>query len=61
MYLPATFVQRLRVRIASGSDPIIFHLSFDIFHLLFGGGEPRVTPKVIEFSSRWSGRYRSWF
>ena len=32
---------------ASGSDRIIFHLSFDIFHLLFGGREPRVTPKVI--------------
>src|SRR5438132_14433459 len=37
MYLPATFVQRLCVRTASGSDRIIFHLSFDIFHLLFDG------------------------
>ena len=39
MYLPATFVQQLRVRTVSGSDRIIFHLSFDIFHLLFGGRE----------------------
>ena len=39
MYLPATFVQQLRVRTASGSDRIIFHLSFDIFHLLFSGRE----------------------
>ncbi len=48
MYLPATFVQRLCVRTASGSDRIIFHLSFDIFHLLFRGHEPRVSTQVIE-------------
>jgi len=39
MYLPATFVQQCGLRTASGSDRIIFHLSFDIFHLLFDGRE----------------------
>ena len=48
MYLPATFVQQLRVRTASGSDRIIFHLSFDIFHFLFSGREAARYSQPIE-------------
>src|SRR5207302_844988 len=49
MYLPATFVQRLRVRTASGSDRIIFHLSFDIFDLLFDGPSRALLRKLSKF------------